>query len=166
MKHKSKYVRLQESLNISEQQRYQRIACAWWRLGVRILTVGCNQHCGQRHQEQHAEQHRTVEYPGGNFDNLVRRPLQEISPFGIMVVGCNQPVLSGYCSERSFSKDATEVGAAQPLLFHPLLTSAAPGLRGCAQPVGSLQVSSRLLRRPRSWTLSRDPSVPFCSSWG
>jgi hypothetical protein len=33
-----------------------------------------------------------VEYSGGNFNDLVRRPLQEVPPFGPtvpMVVGCN-----------------------------------------------------------------------------
>src|SRR5215213_9912942 len=47
--------------------------------------------------------------------------------------------------------------AEQPLLLHPSWTLAASGLRGCVQPVYSLRGSSRLLERPRSWLLFREP---------
>jgi hypothetical protein len=63
-----------------------------WDLPFLVLSVVCDEHRNQRHREQQAEHHRTVEYSGGNFNDLIRRPLQEVPPFGPMVpmvVGCN-----------------------------------------------------------------------------
>ena len=66
-----------------------------------------NEYRGQLRRVQQAEQYRIVEYPGGNSNHLVRRPLQVIN----------------YRSERSFSKESTETrsraAAPSPSLLDP-----------------------------------------------
>src|ERR671912_2454247 len=54
-----------------------------------VLVAVCNEHRDKRHRERQAEQHRTMEYLSGNCNDLVRRPLQGVSPFSLLVVGCN-----------------------------------------------------------------------------